>query len=109
MSRPPQLQVLGFHADDAFIKRVIAASGQTVAIAQGRVYLNQQPLQEAYIAAAPEYRWGPQQVPDQTYFVMGDNRNNSNDSHIWGFLPQQNIIGRACFRFWPLNRFGPVG
>lgn len=105
---PPQLQILGYAKDQAFIKRIIGEPGQIVSIANGKVYLNSEPLQEDYITEPPAYQWGPQRVPDEEFFVMGDNRNDSNDSHIWGFLPKQNIIGRARFRFWPLNRSGFV-
>jgi len=79
-----------------------------VEIKNGKVYLDNQPQKEDYIAELPEYSWGPAQVPEDKLFMMGDNRNNSNDSHIWGFLPTENIIGRACFRFWPPNRIGLI-
>ena len=105
---PQQLQILGYAKDQAFIKRIIGEPGQIVSVANGKVYVNSEPLQEDYIAEPPAYDWGPQRVPDEEFFVMGDNRNDSNDSHIWGFLPKQNIIGRARFRFWPLNRSGFV-
>ena len=105
---PEQLQILGYAKDQAFIKRVIGEPGQVVAIANHQVYLNGEPLKENYIAEAPAYQWGAMQVPEGEFFVMGDNRNDSNDSHVWGFLPRKNIIGRARFRFWPLNRSGSV-
>ena len=106
---PPQkLQVLGYAKDQAFIKRVIGEPGQIVTIAHHQVYLNTEPLQEDYIAEPPAYKWGPERVPENEFFMMGDNRNDSNDSHVWGFLPQKNIIGRARFRFWPLSRIGFV-
>lgn len=104
---PPQkLQVLGYAKDQAFIKRLIGEPGQLVTIANHQVYLNGEPLKENYIAEPPAYQWGAMQVPEGEFFVMGDNRNDSNDSHVWGFLPRKNIIGRARFRFWPLNRIG---
>lgn len=105
---PPQLQKLGYARDQAFIKRVIGQPGQTVEVREGRVYINSQPLSESYIAAPPRYILKPVQVPEAEFFVMGDNRNNSNDSHVWGFLPQQNIIGRAWLRFFPFDRVGLV-
>ena len=105
---PEQLQILGYAKDQAFIKRVIGQPNQIVSIANGKVFLNGEFLEEDYIAEPPAYQWGPEQVPEQEFFMMGDNRNDSNDSHIWGFLPKENIIGRARFRFWPLNRIGFV-
>ena len=105
---PPQLQKQGYELNQAFIKRAIATEGETVAVTDGKVYVNNKPLTENYIAQLPQYNLMPVTVPEGKLFVMGDNRNNSNDSHIWGFLPQNNIIGHAVFRFWPLSRIGHV-
>jgi len=93
---------------DAFIKRVIGLPGETVEVKGGRVYVNDQALREQYIEEEPEYSYGPVTVPEDNYLVLGDNRNNSYDSHYWGFVPRENIIGRAIVRFWPLNRAGEV-
>jgi len=105
---PQQLQIQGYAKDQAFIKRVIGTPGQTVQVLDGKVYLDNTPLTEDYIAEPPTYNMEPARVPEDQLFVMGDNRNNSNDSHVWGFLPKQNVIGHACFRFWPLSRIGRV-
>lgn len=105
---PQQLRIQGYTKDQAFIKRVIGTPGQIVQIQEGKVYLNGTALKEDYIAEPPKYQMEPVKVPEDQLFVMGDNRNNSNDSHVWGFLPKQNIIGHACFRFWPFSRIGRV-
>lgn len=105
---PPQLQEYGYTASQAFIKRVIALPGQTVQVTQGSLYVDGQPLAENYILEAPAYEMPPIEVPADSLFVMGDNRNDSNDSHVWGFLPAQNVIGRAVLRFWPLDKAGSV-
>ena len=105
---PTKLKLLGYEKNQAFIKRAIAVGGETVAVKDGIVYVNNQPLAENYIAAPPNYELLPVTVPEGQVFVMGDNRNNSNDSHIWGFLPTENIIGHAVLRFWPFERIGTV-
>jgi len=106
---PAQLQQLGYTTDQAFIKRVIGQPGQTVQVHQGKVWIDGEPLAEPYIAEPPGYEMRSVTVPPGHVFVMGDNRNNSNDSHVWGFLPVENIIGRAIFRFYPIARFGRLG
>ncbi len=93
-------------SEDPWIKRVIGLPGEKVEVKGGRVYINDRPLQENYIAGKPQYLWGPEVVPSHSYLVLGDNRNNSCDSHYWGFVPRDRIIGRATVRFWPLNRIG---
>jgi signal peptidase I len=105
---PPLLKEQGFTKEQVFIKRIIGQPGQKLTITEGRVYVNDQPLPENYTKEPPDYELEQVQVPENQFFVMGDNRNNSNDSHIWGFLPQENIIGRATFRFWPFDRVGAL-
>lgn len=105
---PPQLQALGYSKDQAFIKRIIGQPGQTIEIKNGSVLIDNQPIQESYIAEVPKYKMPPVKVPENSFFVMGDNRNNSNDSHVWGFLPKDFILGRAWFRFYPFDRIGKV-
>ncbi|MBC7969982.1 MAG: signal peptidase I [Verrucomicrobia bacterium] len=100
------LEKQNFH--DAFIKRVIGLPGDKVEVKDGRVFINDQPLKENYIAENPQYQFGPVTVTQGSYLVLGDNRNNSYDSHYWGFVPRDHIIGRAIVRFWPMNRLGEI-
>jgi signal peptidase I len=90
--------------EKSFVKRVIAEERDTVRIIDGRVYVNDVPMQDDYVPA--EYRshddWGPQVIPDGYYFVMGDHRNNSSDSRHWGMVPKRYIIGKVQLRWWPV-------
>lgn len=91
-----------------FIKRVIAIPGQTVEVRGGKVYLDGIQQNEPYLDQAPTYDYGPVTVPKGQLFVLGDNRNNSYDSHSWGLLDQSLLIGRAEFRYWPFGRIGRI-
>lgn len=104
---------------DAFIKRIIGLPGEKVELKDGKVYINNKPLPEdSYLknqrtvidvctsGAQVPFLAKPQTIPPKSYLVLGDNRNSSYDSRCWGVVPQQNIIGRAVLRFWPLNQVG---
>ncbi len=99
---------------DAFIKRVIGLPGDRVEVKAGKVYVNDKVLAEKYIDEAPQYNWKSTEltpdgiVPEGHYLVLGDNRNNSYDSHYWGFVPKDKIVGKAVVRFWPINRAGGI-
>jgi signal peptidase I len=93
---------------DAFIKRVIGIPGDVIKVSAGKVYVNNQQLEEDYIAQPPDYNFGPVTVPANQYLVLGDNRNNSFDSHYWGFVPKEKLIGKALVRFWPFTRVGLI-
>jgi signal peptidase I len=87
-------------SDQDLIKRVIGLPGDNVKISGGQVQVNGQILVEPYIAAAPIYD-GEWNVPADSLFVLGDNRNDSSDSHAWGLLPVENVIGKAILIYWP--------
>jgi signal peptidase I len=83
-----------------YIKRVIGLPGDQVHIADGKVYINNQPLQEPYLKVSTN-RGGDWNVPPDSLFVMGDNRNNSSDSRSWGMVPFANVLGKAEVIYWP--------
>lgn len=89
--------------DEVLIKRVIGLPGDTVAIKNGFVYINGQPLDEPYELEKPRGDYKTLTVPENSLFVMGDNRNNSFDSRFWGVVPEELVIGKAMARFYPLS------
>ncbi|NES08372.1 MAG: signal peptidase I [Okeania sp. SIO2F4] len=117
---------------DAFIKRIVGLPGNRVELKDGKVYINDKVVEETYVASdlnpaelearkvnhqqtridvcPPDKRFlsQPVTVPPNSYLVMGDNRNHSYDGRCWGFVPYENIIGRAIFRFWPLDSLGTI-
>ncbi len=103
--------VIVFHfprdPDQEYIKRIIGLPGDQVEIKDGEVFVNGQILDEDYIAASPVYDV-VSDVPEDSLFVLGDNRNNSSDSHNWGSVPLDYIIGKATFVYWPPTEWGVV-
>jgi signal peptidase I len=94
----------------SFIKRVVGLPGETVEIRQGRVLVNQKPLDEPYILPAylDSYNYPAFRVPQHQYFVMGDHRDSSNDSRMFGPVPSEYIYGKAVFAYWPMDHFGSL-
>jgi len=90
-----------------YIKRVVGLPGDHVQARDGRIWVNGIPLHEPYIHSAPEYT-GEWFLGANEYFVLGDNRNNSSDSHRWGMLSVDNIIGKSIFCYWPPNCWGVI-
>jgi signal peptidase I len=91
-----------------YVKRIIALSGETVEIDRGQVIINGEPLHETFQPRIGTYSMPPLVVPQGQIFVLGDNRNNSNDSHNWGSLPIENIVGRAWVSYWPPELWGTI-
>jgi signal peptidase I len=94
--------------EQEYIKRIIGLPGDQVVIAKNRVEVNGELLKEPYIAARPRYET-TLTVPENSLYVLGDNRNNSSDSHNWGPVPFPNIVGKAVFVYWPPGDWGLVG
>lgn len=90
------------------IKRVIAVPGQTVEVAGGAVLIDGVPIEEPYISAPPTYTYPPTEVGPDELFVLGDNRINSADSHNFGTIRQDQVVGRADVRYWPAGRIGLI-
>ncbi len=105
---PPVLQAAGYDPNAALIKRVVAVAGDRVAVRDGQLRRNDRPVEESWRQEAMDYDLDPLTVPPGHVLVLGDNRNASLDSHLWGPLPLDDVIGTAFWRYWPLERFGPI-
>ena len=92
------------HHED-LIKRIIAIPGDKVEVKSGKVFVNDVPLDEPYILEQPKYTVFEQVIPDDNYFVLGDDRNNSDDSHNGWLVPHEAIIGKAWIIYWPPDRW----
>ncbi len=97
-----------FDPELVYIKRIIALPGDTVEVKDGAVYVNGTKLDEPYIKEPPAYTFPLTEIPEDEYFVLGDNRNNANDSHRGWTVPRENIVGKAWLSFWPLSEWGVV-
>lgn len=108
-SEPQRGDIIVFKAPDdestLYVKRIIGLPGETVNIVDGKVYINDslEPLEDSYIMEPMEGSFGPYTVPQNSYFMMGDNRNDSQDSRYWEhtFLPEENILGKVIIKYYP--------
>lgn len=108
-SSPQRGDIVVFKAPDdeetLYVKRIIGMPGETINILDGKVYIddNEQPLNDEYIMEKMLGSFGPYVVPENSYFMLGDNRNDSQDSRYWknAFLPEDNILGKAIFKYYP--------
>lgn len=91
-----------------FIKRLIGLPGEKVEIRGKRLFINGEQLEESGALNSSNYSWGPQRLAEDEYFVLGDNRNSSSDSHNWGPLPRDAIVGKAWISYWPPEYWGLV-
>jgi signal peptidase I len=105
---PPALVAAGYDHRTALIKRVVAGPGDRVEVRGGQLLRNGAVVDPDWSPQPMEYTLESLIVPPGHLLVLGDNRNASLDSHLWGPLPRQEVIGTALWRYWPLNRFGPI-
>ncbi len=105
---PDALLAAGYDPDAALIKRVVGAAGDQIAVHHGQLVRNGQPVPEPWRAEPIAYELAPLTVPPDCLLVLGDNRNASLDSHLWGPLPADHVIGTAVLRYWPWNKLGPI-
>tara|TARA_Y100001968_G_scaffold316428_1_gene344236 strand:+ start:326 stop:892 length:567 start_codon:yes stop_codon:yes gene_type:complete len=107
--KPPRsLTETGYSDGSALIKRVVGLPGDKIEILEGKLFRNEKEINEPWIQEEIQYKMSPIEIPEGSLWVLGDNRNNSLDSHLWGPLPEKNLIGTALLRYWPLKRIGTI-
>ena len=89
-----------------YIHRIIGLPNDRIEVREGITFVNEKPIEETYIYESPTYQYGPVIIPENSYFVLGDNRNNSYDSKNWGFVPRGNLVGKVKLIHWPPSRYG---
>jgi signal peptidase I len=111
LGSPQRGDIIVFHfprnPQEEYIKRIIGVPGDVIEVMNGTVNINRQPLDENYLNVETNYtgRW---EVPADQLFVLGDNRNNSSDSHDWGMVPMDYVVGKAILVYWPPPDWGLI-
>jgi len=111
LGSPESGDIIVFHfprnPEEEYIKRVIGLPGDEVEVKSGSVYVNGELLEESYLRVTTRYN-GAWKVPEGQLFVLGDNRNNSSDSHSWGSVPLEYVVGKAVLIYWPPTQWGVI-
>ena len=108
---PPEhgeIIIFNFPSDQSrdLVKRVIGVPGDTIEIQSGQVIRNGKPIEEPYVVNKDRRTYDPVEVPENSYYVLGDNRRSSSDSRDWGFLSDKHVVGRAWIGYWPMDKIG---
>lgn len=108
---PPEhgeIIIFNFPSDQSrdLVKRVIGVPGDTIEIQSGQVIRNGEPIEEPYVVNKDRRTYDPVEVPENSYYVLGDNRRSSSDSRDWGFLSDKHVVGRAWIGYWPMDKIG---
>jgi signal peptidase I len=112
LGEPQQGDVIVFEPPNRpgedYVKRVIGVSGDLVEIRKGQVFINNEPIDEPYVVYPGSYSMSPRRVGVNELFVLGDNRNSSSDSHNWGMLESDKVVGKAWISYWPPDYWGVI-
>ena len=108
---PPEhgeIIIFNFPSDQSrdLVKRVIGVPGDTIEIQTGQVIRNGEPIEEPYVVNKDRRTYDLVEVPENSYYVLGDNRRSSSDSRDWGFLSDEHVVGRAWIGYWPMDSIG---
>ena len=103
-----QMPAASGNAPNHAVKRVIGLPGESVEVTEGHVLINGQPIEEPYLSTPVTYTMPALKLGTDEYFMLGDGRNSSHDSHVWGPLPADHLIGPVTVRYWPLRKMGGI-